>query len=250
MKRLAICMLLICFAASAQAADKKARHKHAKTREKAEIIRPVQPFEWGESVADAVRKICAKQAPLASKSMGSKKLDCSAPLNLDVTESESVYVFGPEDNVSLLNYKGIGLQVGTGYQLKYAPEMINSVAYEVTLQFNAVSEGYSAYLYDTQREKFPWMLQKGTRIYLPVVLTSVRLTPLAGSNPADVNAVVDEARRRYRSSFVKELEADKQVYYLNGTWLHVYKDGDMFFDGESYLQDRFKKYDRYYSSER
>lgn len=247
MKTIATLVLLLIIILSVQAAEAKARLKPSKSKEKVDIIRPMQPFVWGESVADAVRKICNMKPSPAMKSMGESRLDCNAPLNLDLTATESLYVFGPEESVSLLNYKGIGLQVGTGYQLKYAPEMINSVAYEVTLQFNAVSEGYSAYLYDTQREKFPWMLQKGTRIYLPVVLTSVRLTPVAGSNPADVKAVVDETRRKYRSSFVKELEADKQVFYRNGTWLHVYNDGDMFFDGESYLQDTFRKYDKYFN---
>ncbi|HZV82866.1 MAG TPA: hypothetical protein VFF53_11935, partial [Geobacteraceae bacterium] len=206
-----------------------------------------QPFEWGDNVVDAIRKICAMQPVPAKKSFGTRNISCNEYVDLDVTNDEPLYIFGPEQNVSLLNYKGIGIQIGTGYIIKYSPVMIKNVEYEATLQFNSVSEGHGAYLYDTKKDKLPWMSQKGSIIYLPVILTSLRLTPLYKEKAAgEFKAVIDEFKIKYGRSFVKEVGNDKYVFYRDGIWLHVYDDGDIFYDGETYLKNTLAMYDNYY----
>ncbi len=243
-----ICTLLICAlgVCPVGAAEKRHKPKSAPKTAAREILKPHPPFAWGDTVVEAVAKLCAMQPLPARKSFGTKAIGCDSPVDLDVTADVPLYIFGPEQNVSLLNYKGIGIQVGTGLNLTYSPVLIHDVAYEATLQFNSVSEGHGAYLYDTRKDSLPWMLQKGTVIYLPVVLTSLRLTPLRKEGTApDFRPVMDEFKSRYGRAFVRGSSNDKYVFYWNGTWLHVYDDGDIFYDGETYLKSALSAYDRY-----
>lgn len=250
MKKIVASLLLLLCVTSVHAAEKKSKYRASKKVDRGEIIKPMQPFEWGDNVVDAVRKICAMQPLPAVKSFGSRHVNCNEQLDLDVTAAEPLYIFGAEEDVSLLNYKGIGIQVGTGYQVKYSPVIMKGVQYEVTLQFNSISEGYGAYLYDRQKDMMPWISQKGSRIYLPVVLISLRLTPVNVKGEADFKAVTADIGNKHRMSFVKEIAGDKKVYHKNGTWLHIYDDGDMFFDGETYLKNTFMKYENYIDSGR
>lgn len=248
MKTIVACLVLLLCVTSVHAAEKKSKYKSSTKMDRSEIIKPIQPFEWGDNVVDAVRKICAMQPVPAVKSFGTRNINCNEQLELDVTATEPLYIFGAEEDVSLLNYKGVGIQVGTGYQVKYSPIIIRQVEYEVTLQFNSLSEGYGAFLYDRHKDKMPWILQKGSRIYLPVVLISLRLTPISVKGQVDFKYVTADIENRHRMSFVKEIAGDKKVFHKNGTWLHIYDDGDMFFDGETLLKNSLTKYENYIGS--
>lgn len=249
MRILIVLMACLLFSNCALAADKAVKKsKSLKKSSAKETIKPLKPFEWGDTVVDAVRKICAMQPVPLEKRFGTRSFTCNENLDLNVTNDEPLYIFEPEQSVSLMNYKGVGIQIGTGYRIKYSPLVIREVAYEVTLQFNSISEGHGAYLYDAKKDRLPWLMQKGSTIFLPVILTSVRLTPLNREIArGEFNNTVADIKSSYGKSFVKEVGNDMHVFYRNGTWLHLYNDGDIFYDGETYLQNTFAPYENYYT---
>lgn len=239
-----VCLLCVnC----AHAADRASRSRTGVRTLAREIIMPLPPFQWGDTVVAAMGKICAMQPLPTEINFGNRKFGCNGHVDLNITDDEPLHIFGPEQNVSLLNYKGIGIQVGTGHTIRYSPLLIGGVAYEATLQFNSISEGYGTYLYETEKDQLPWMSQKGGIIYLPVILTSLRLTPLNRDQArVELKNSLRGIKSRYGKAFVREVDNDMTVFHRGGTWLHVYDDGDIFYDGETYLKNRFAPYENYY----